>query len=54
VALDGFRLAMQKLFQPFDLPENRETVKAIIPGKVINELSRILPEDEAFCTMVFD
>ena len=54
VALDGFRLAMQKVFQPFELPADRETVKAIIPGKVINELSRILPEDDAFCTLQFD
>ena len=54
VALDVFRLAMQKLFQPFELPEGVDVVKAIIPGKVLNELSRILPEDEAFCTMLFD
>ena len=54
VALDGFRLAMQKLFQPFELPEGIDVVRAIIPGKVMNELSRILPEDDAFCTMLFD
>lgn len=54
VALDGFRLAMQKIFQPFELPEGMETLKAIIPGKVLNELSRILPDDEAFCTMTVD
>lgn len=54
VALDGFRLAMQKAYQPFDLPEGVEVVKAIIPGKVINEMSRILPEDDAFCTLIFD
>lgn len=53
VALDGFRLSMQKLFQPFELPEGKDIVKAIIPGKVLNELSRILPDDEAFCTMMF-
>lgn len=54
VALDGFRLALQKLFQPFDLPEGTEMVKAVIPGKVITELSRILPEDEAFCSIMID
>ena len=54
IALDGFRLAMQKLFQPFELPEGVDAVKAIIPGKVLSELSRILPDDEAFCTMIFD
>ena len=54
VALDGFRLAMQKLFQPFELPDGVEVVKAIIPGKVLNELSRILPDDDAFCNMLID
>ena len=54
VALDGFRLAMQKLYQPFELPNNMDVVKAIIPGKVMNELSRILPDDEAFCSMLFN
>ena len=54
VALDGFRLAMQKLFQPFELPDNMELVKAIIPGKVINELARILPDDDAFCSLLID
>ena len=54
VALDGFRLAMQKVFQPFELPDGVDVVKAIIPGKVLNELSRILPDDDAFCTMLFD
>jgi len=54
VALDGFRLAMQKVFQPFELPDGVEVVKAIIPGKVLNELSRILPDDEAFCNMLID
>ena len=47
IALDGFRLAMQKIFQPFELPADKEVLKAIIPGKVLNELSRILPDDEA-------
>jgi len=54
VALDGFRLAMQKLFQPFELPDGMDVVKAIIPGKVLNELARILPDDDAFCTMLFN
>ena len=54
VALDGFRLAIQKVFQPFELPQGMETLKAIIPGKVMNELSRVLPDDDAFCTMTID
>ena len=54
VALDGFRLAIQKTFQPFDLPANQDVLKAVIPGRVLNELSKILVEDESFCTLLFD
>lgn len=54
VALDGFRLAMQKVFQPFQLPEEQECLKAVIPGRVLNELSKILLEDEDFCTLLID
>ncbi len=54
VALDGFRLGLQKLFQPFELPEGTDMVKAVIPGKVINELARILPDDDAFCSIIID
>ena len=54
VALDGFRLAMQKVFQPFQLPAGQETVKAVIPGRVLNELSKILLDEEEFCTLLID
>ena len=51
VALDGFRLAIQKVFQPFDLPEGVDTLRAVIPGRVLNEMSKILADDDEFCTM---
>ena len=54
IALDGFRLSMQKLCQPFELGEGVELVNAVIPGKVLTELSRILPDDDAFCNMIID
>lgn len=54
VALDGYRLAMQKIFQPFELPEGKDIIRAVVPGRVLNELSKILPEDETFCTLTFD
>lgn len=54
VALDGFRLAMQKVFQPFQLPDDQETLRAVIPGRVLSELSKILLDDESFCTLLFD
>lgn len=54
IALDGFRLAMQKAFQPFDLPEGTEVLKAVIPGRVLSELSKILLDEEDFCTLLMD
>ena len=54
VALDGFRLALQKLFQPFELPQGVDLVKAVIPGKIVNELSRILQDDDSFCNLLID
>ncbi|MBE5768929.1 MAG: DNA polymerase III subunit beta [Clostridiales bacterium] len=54
VALDGFRLAIQKVYQPFDLPENKELLKAVIPGRVLSELSKILLDEEDRCELLFD
>lgn len=54
VALDGFRLAMQKAFQPFELPQGMEALKAVIPGRVLSELSKILLDEEEFCTLLLD
>jgi DNA polymerase-3 subunit beta len=54
VALDGFRLAIQKVMKDFELPAGVETLKAVIPGRVLNELSKILADDEADCTLLID
>ena len=54
VALDGFRLAIQKACQPFELPQGVETLKAVIPGRVLNELSKILSDEDEFCTLLID
>ncbi len=54
VALDGFRLAIQKIQQDFELPQGVETFKAVIPGRVLNELSKILAESEDACSMLID
>ena len=54
VALDGFRLAIQKVVQPFELPEGTETLKAVVPGRVLNELSKILADEDEFCSMLID
>ncbi len=54
VALDGYRLSLLKRFQPVNLPEHIDRFSAVIPGKVLNELSKILPEEETFCNLTFN
>ena len=54
VALDGFRLAIQKVMKHFELPEGTEMLKAVIPGRVLNELSKILAEEDEDCVMLID
>ena len=46
VGLDGFRLAMQKVAGDFTLPEGKESVSAIIPGRILGEFARMLGEGE--------
>ncbi|MDD3212324.1 MAG: DNA polymerase III subunit beta [Eubacteriales bacterium] len=46
VGLDGFRLALQRMHGDFVLPEGNSTVKAIIPGHVMGEMSRIMDDSE--------
>ena len=45
VGLDGFRLALQRMHGDFVLPTGETTVKAIIPGHVMGEMSRIMVDD---------
>lgn len=46
VGLDGFRLALQSMKGSFVLPEGKTVIKAIIPGHVMNEMSRIMVDEE--------
>lgn len=54
VALDGFRLAIQKAVMPFELPGGKENVRVVIPGRVLNEMSKVLGDTDEYCTLVFD
>ena len=55
VGLDGFRLAMQTMKSDFVLPDGMDTMKAIIPGHVMTEMSRIMvDEDGAMVTFHMD
>lgn len=54
VGLDGFRLAMQRIQAENTLPEGTDLIKCVVPGRVLNELSKILPDDESIpCTLTY-
>lgn len=54
VALDGFRLALQKQTGNYDLPEGQEKINAIIPGKVAQELSKIMDDSKEMVTLTLE
>ncbi len=51
VALDGFRLAMQKMQSSFTLPQGTDHVSTVIPGRVLSELGKVLLDEETPCTL---
>lgn len=51
VALDGFRLAMQKIQTSFDLPQEAQQLSTVIPGRVLSELGKVLLDEETPCTL---
>ena len=52
VALDGFRLALERLKQPYTMPEGRELLRFIVPGRVMNEMSKIMADEEEPCSLL--
>jgi DNA polymerase III subunit beta len=46
VGLDGFRLALQRVYSSHDMPKGVEQQDAIIPGKTVGEISRMLGDTE--------
>ncbi len=55
VGLDGFKLSLQRIEAENKVPADREYMTAIIPGRVMNELSKMLPdEDDKEVTLVFN
>ena len=51
VCLDGFRLAMQKVYVNHEVPRDMECRAAIIPGTIINEISRMVSDVEDSITI---
>ena len=54
VALDGFRMALQKNAGEYTLPEGTDMARLVIPGRVMNELAKVLPDSDDPCELVFD
>ena len=46
VCLDGFRLAMQKIYASHTVKGDMESQSAIIPGNIINEISRMVGDTQ--------
>ncbi|MDO5022937.1 MAG: DNA polymerase III subunit beta [Eubacteriales bacterium] len=54
VCLDGFRLAMQKLYVQSEIPKDKEYISCIVPGDVIKELSSMAGEEDGDIKLTFN
>ncbi|MBQ6562711.1 MAG: DNA polymerase III subunit beta [Clostridia bacterium] len=54
VALDGFRLALQKDKRDYSESIADGMRRIVIPGRVMNELSKIISDEEATCDLIFN
>ena len=54
VALDGFRLALQKDRRDYSESVQEGMRRIVIPGRVMNELSKIIADEEATCDLIFN
>lgn len=54
VGLDGFRLALQRMHDNFILPDDKEKISAIIPGRVMGEIASIMDDHQEMITFHLD
>ena len=54
VGLDGFKLSLQRIQAQNTLPEGKTKERLIVPGRVMNELSKILPDTEDELTIHYN
>ncbi len=54
VGLDGFRLALQRMHNDFQLPSGKEQLTAIVHGHVMSEMSRIMTDEEVTVSFHMD
>lgn len=53
VGLDGFRLALQRIAAENEITGNRDHIHAVAPGKILGEVSKMLPDSEDKARIVF-
>jgi DNA polymerase-3 subunit beta len=49
--LDGYRLAMQRVYCEHEMPKGKEVLSYILPGSLIGNISRMLPDSEQPITL---
>ena len=54
VSIDGFRMALMNIEAENTIPAGKDFLKVIISGRILNELSKILPDDETDVTLAFN
>ena len=54
VGLDGFRLALQRVQAENELPEGKDHIAAVAPGRILNEVSKMLPDSEDPAMVTFN
>ena len=53
VGLDGFRLALQRIEADNPLPEGKSLISAVIPGRILGEVGKMLPDSEENAQIIF-
>lgn len=51
VGLDGFRLALQRIEGEYQLPEGKDNLAAVVPGRIMGEFCRMLGDTEETATI---
>ena len=54
VSIDGFRMALMNIEAENEVPVGKDFSSVIITGRILNELSKILPDDDTDVTLSFN
>ncbi len=54
VSIDGFRMALMIIDAENSIPDGKDFSSIIVSGRIMNELSKILPDDDTDVTLIFN